>query len=239
MRAYLALLRRDAEQLSRSWLVRAWIVLLAAPAGFLVVVAAREGELASETLAAYLAAVLAPLSWIAVSILSASAINGEAGSVADAVLSRSVTRGEYVWSKITARLGVCLGVYFAVAAPFVYLVRRFAAADDTTTLGVVGGVTMVAALLAFLASYGIGLSAILRSPQIAIMGALITAVASGVLLQFLGLRWMSTTAVLDGLPETFRGETGVADQLRVLIVFVALSAAALAASVWHFRRRDL
>ncbi len=239
MRAYLTLLRRDLGQLGHSWLVRAWLVLLAAPAGFLVVVAAREGELASETLAAYLAAVLAPLSWIAVSILAASAINSESGIIADAILSKSVTRGEYVWSKITARFGVCLGVYFAVVVPFVYLVRRFAAADDTTVAGVLGGVAMVAALIAFLTCYGMGLSAIFRSPQIAIIGAMLTALASGVLLQFLGLRWMSTTAVLDRLPETFRGETGVGDQLRVLIVFGALSVAALASGVWHFRRRDL
>ena len=64
-------------------------------------------------------------------------------------------------------------------------------------------------------------------------------VFSGVALQFLGLTWMSTTAVLTALPETFRGETAVWDQVRVLGVFSSLTAASIAASLWLFRTRDL
>ena len=65
MRAFLAILRYDVDQLSRSWLVRIWVLLLVAPALFLIVVAANEGEQASEVLAACIAAVLAPSSGLA------------------------------------------------------------------------------------------------------------------------------------------------------------------------------
>jgi hypothetical protein len=64
-------------------------------------------------------------------------------------------------------------------------------------------------------------------------------VSSGVLLQFLGLSWMSTTAVINELPNTFRGNTPVWDQIRVLMIFPALTALALAYSLWAFRRKDL
>ena len=239
MEAYFALLRRDLQQLTGSWLLRGWVVLLAAPAAFLVVVAAREDELASETLAAYVAAVLAPLSWIVISFLAGTAVSGEASVVADAILSKSVTRSEYIWAKITSRLAVFLTVYVAVVVPFAYLIDRYATTNDTSVAGVVGGVLVVGILLVFLTSFGIALSTVFRSSQLAVVVALLAVAVSGAVLQFLGLKWMSTTAVIGELPETFRGETPIADQVRILVVFTALSAAAVAFGVWVFERRDL
>src|SRR5690606_16535757 len=104
MQAFLAILRYDLSQLTQSWISRIWIPLLVAPALFLVIVAASEGELASETLAAYLVAVLMPLSAVAVAVLTAGSIAGEAQIIADGILSRSVTRTEFVSAKIVARL---------------------------------------------------------------------------------------------------------------------------------------
>ncbi|MGE3855411.1 MAG: hypothetical protein AB7G21_00490, partial [Dehalococcoidia bacterium] len=96
MQAFLAILRYDLGLLTRSWITRIWLPLLVAPALFLVAVAANEDELASETLAAYLAAVLIPISGLAVAVLSSSAVSGESGIIADGILSRSVTRSEYM-----------------------------------------------------------------------------------------------------------------------------------------------
>lgn len=238
MQAYLVLLRLDLEQLSRSWLVRLWVLLLVVPGVFLVVVAANEEELASETLAAYMAAVLAPLSWIVVSILAASAISGEAHIIAD-ILSKSVTRSAYMWAKITARLGVFLTVYFGVSVPIAYLTARYGLQNDTSIGGIAGGLLMVASLFAFLAALGIALSTMFRNVQFAVLGVLLSVLISGVGLQFLGLNWMSTTAVIDNLPQTFRGETDGWEQVRVLVVFSALTVAAMASGMWYFRRKDL
>ncbi len=239
MQAYLALLRLDLEQLSRSWLVRLWVLLLVVPGAFLVVVAANEEELASETLAAYMAAVLAPLSWIVVSILAASAVSGEAHIIADSILSKSVTRRAYMWAKITSRLGVFLTIYFGVSVPVAYLTARYALQDDTSIGGIAGGLLMVASLFAFLAALGIALSTVFRNVQFAVLGVLLSVLLSGVGLQFLGLNWMSTTAVIDDLPQTFRGETDSWEQVRVMVVFSALTVAAMATGMWYFRRKDL
>ena len=76
MQAWLHLVRIDLGELGRSWPARAWALLLAAGAAYLAVVAARERELASETLGFYMQAGLAPLSWLAVSYLAASAVSG-------------------------------------------------------------------------------------------------------------------------------------------------------------------
>ena len=114
MQAFLAILRYDLGQLSHSWLVRIWVALLIVPAVFLIVVAANEQELASETMAAYVGAVLVPLSGLAVAVIASAAVSSESAVIADSILSRSVTRTEYLWAKIVARIGVTLTVYFAV-----------------------------------------------------------------------------------------------------------------------------
>lgn len=238
MQAYLYLLRLDMEQLARSWLVRVWILLLAGPAGFFVVVAANEGELASETLAAYMAAVLAPLSWLVVSVLSASAVNGEANIVADSILSRSVTRRAYIWSKITARIAVFLAVYAAVTVPLAYLMLRFAVRDATVE-GIAWGLLTVASLLVFLAAFGIALSSIFRNMAAAVLTVLLTTVVSGAVFQFLAVDWMSTTGVVGGLPEVFRGEASAGEQLRVLLVFGALAVLVTIPGTIYFQRKDL
>ncbi len=238
MRTFLYLLRLDVEQLARSWLVRIWVVLLAVPAGFFVVVAANEQELASETLAAYMAAVLAPLSWLVVAVLSASAVSGEANVIADSILSKAVTRRVYIWSKISARLAVFLGVYTAVTVPLSYLVLRFAVRDATVE-GVVWGLLTVASLLIFLAMFGLALSAMLRNMLAAVLTVLVTTVLSGAVFQFLSLDWLSTTAVVGGLPETFRGEPTVWEQVRVLLVFGVLAVVAIVSGITYFQRRDL
>lgn len=238
MQAYLYLLRLDMEQLARSWLVRVWVLLLAGPAGFFVVVAANEGELASETLAAYMAAVLAPLSWLVVSVLSASAVNGEANIVADSILSRSVTRRAYIWSKITARIAVFLAVYAAVTVPLAYLMLRFAV-RDATVAGIAWGLLTVASLLVFLAAFGIALSSIFRNMVAAVLTVLLTTVVSGAVFQFLAVDWMSTTGVVGGLPEVFRGEASAGEQLRVLLVFGALAVLVTIPGIVYFQRKDL
>lgn len=238
MQAFLAILRYDFGQLTRSWISRIWVPLLVIPAFALVFIANSESELASETMAFYIWSVMAPVSALAVAILSSGAISGESTIISDSILSRSVTRTEYVAAKIISRVGFTLAVYLAVVVPFAYLVIRYAA-SDTSTGGVVIGLMMIAAMLVFLAAFGIAMSVTMSSVLPAVLVVLLVVTLSGAVLQFLGLTWMSTTAVIDQLPETFRGNTAAWEQMRVLGVFTILSAIALTSSVMLFRRKDL
>ena len=238
MQAFLAVLRYDLGLLARSWITRIWLPLLIAPALVLIAIAANESELASETLAAYIAAVLVPISGLAVAVLTSGAVSGEAGIIADGILSRSVTRTEYISAKVASRLGFALLVYIFVMIPFSYLIMRYAA-PDTSLGGVAVGLVIVALLLTFLGALGIAFSTLLPNVLLAVLALLLVVVLSGVVLQFLGLTWMSTTAVINNLPDTFRGDTPIWDLVRVFLVFSSLTVAAVFSSFWVFRRRDL
>ncbi|MBM4416657.1 MAG: hypothetical protein FJ035_10600 [Chloroflexi bacterium] len=238
MQAFLVLLRYDLGQMSRSWIARAWIALLVLPALFLVGVAASENELASQTMWAYIAAVLAPLSWLAVSIYSASAVNGESNVLADAILSKSVTRSEYLSAKLVSRVGFTIAIYFLVTLPLAGLLARYAA-PDTTALGVLLALVQVGAMLGFLAAAGILLSTLFRNSQLSILGVMALVLTSGPALQFLGLNAMSVTAILTELPATLRGEASAWSALRTVLFFGLLAVAAATAALWTFRRKDL
>lgn len=238
MQAFLAILRYDLSQLTQSWVSRIWIPLLVVPALFLVVVAATEDELASETLAAYVIAVLMPLSALAVAVLTAGAIAGEAQIIADGILSRSVTRNEFVSAKIVSRLGFVLIVYLAVMIPFAYLVIRYAEAD-VSYAGLLVGLFTAALLLTFLGALGLTLSTVMTNVMVSVLVLLLVVLVSGLTLQFLGLSWMSATAVLTHLAPTIRGETPAWDTFRVVFVFSGLTAVAVLATYSVFRQRDL
>lgn len=238
MQAFLAILQYDFVQLTRSWISRIWLPLLIAPAIFWVIVAENGSELASETMAFYVTTTLAPISALAVAILASGAISGESSIISDSILSRSVTRTEYVAAKIISRIGFTLIVYTIVVIPFTYLMFRFAV-DDASLSGVALGWLVLASLLTFLAALGITMSITMSAVLPAVLTVLLTVILSGAVLQFLGLSWMSTTAVIDNLPQTFRGETAVWEQLRVLTVFSLLSLIALIAGTFVFRHKDL
>ena len=238
MQAFLAILRYDLLQLTQSWVSRIWIPMLIAPALFLVVVAATENELASETLAAYVIAVLMPLSALAVAVLTSGAIAGEAQIIADGILSRSVTRTEFVSAKIVSRLGFALAVYLLVMLPFSCLIIRYSE-SDISYAGLLAALLTAALLLMFLGALGLTLSTVMPNVMVSVVVLLFVVLVSGLLLQFLGLSWMSTTAVLAELAPTIRGETAVWDTFRVLFVFSGLTAAALLTTYSVFRQRDL
>lgn len=238
MQAFLAILQYDLGLLIRSWITRIWIPLLVLPALGLVAVAANQDELASETLAFYLRVLLVPISALSVAVLSSAAISGESGIIADGILSRSVTRSEYIAAKVVSRLGFTAVIYMLVMIPFAYLVMRYAA-PDTSIPGVVVGLLTVCLLLTFLGALGITFSTLFSNVLLAVLGLLLIVVLSGFVLEFLGIPWMSTTAVVTALPNTFRGNTPIWDIVRVFLVFSSLTAAAIATSFWVFRERDL
>lgn len=238
MQAFLAILRYDLNLLTRSWIVRLWFPLLLGPAVFLVVVASTQNEVASETMGRYVAAVLLPISGLAIAILTGSAISGELSVISDGILSRSVTRAEYLWAKIASRIGFTIALYLLIMLPFSYLMTRYAISDATAS-GIAAGILEVGVLLIFFGALGILLSSTVQNTLFAVLIMLVFVLSSGLLFQFLGLNWLSTTAVVQDLPVTYRGNTPLWDHMRVVIVFSAFTIAALITAVWAFRSRDL
>src|SRR5271170_1665354 len=113
---YLAVLQSDVRQTQRSWVYRIW-VLASVVSGvsyliFHIGVHQKAGfvQPASTVLSDLLLwVVLGSVSLIAV--LTASSISGERGTVADAVLSRGISRYQYFFAKWHARLVTVIGTF--------------------------------------------------------------------------------------------------------------------------------
>jgi len=143
-----------------------------------------------------------------------------------------------VAAKVVSRLGFAMSIFMLVMVPFTYLIVRYAAAD-TTYAGIIFGLFTVMLLLIFLGSLGMMLSTVMTNVLVSVLVLLVAVLASGLILQFLGLNWMSTTAVLTELAPTFRGETPAWDTFRVVVVFAGLSAVLVMSTFAVFRARDL
>jgi len=90
--------------------VRIWLGLTAVLALITILTAPSDGVPASEALANLLATY--PLIWSTFAIVvSGGAVSSEAGVVADSILSKAVTRYEYILAKVTSRLITVLGIF--------------------------------------------------------------------------------------------------------------------------------
>ena len=239
MQAYLAILRYDVVQLAHSWLLRTWIALLVVAAAFFVAVAASQEEKASETLAAYVIAIVAPVSALAVAIIGGTSVSGEAAIASDSILARSVTRTEYVAAKVTSRLLIAAAVLVAVMACVSHLILRYSSESDASPAGVIAGSLMLTAMLVAILAAAIALSTFLRnsffSALIALAGSALIAGA----FYFVGLTWLSSWGVFSHLAATFRGETAMWREIAVVAAYGLVAVLGVAAAFTVFRRRDL
>jgi len=112
--AWTALIKADLLALSKSWVLRGWLIALAATQFFGLMMAVMGNRMqpvpASTVVSGALLGFL--LVWSAVIVvLSAGSISLEADIVSDSVLSRSCTRTQYITAKLAARLLVVLAIY--------------------------------------------------------------------------------------------------------------------------------
>ena len=118
---YWEVLQTDLRQTVRSWVFRLWVLMtvlaaggfllyrvgLQKEAGILQSASAQCGDLFRVMVVASLALVV---------VLAVSAISSEKGSVADAVLSRGISRHQYFLAKWHARLVAVTGTFALLAA---------------------------------------------------------------------------------------------------------------------------
>lgn len=238
MQAFLTILRYDFQQLSQSWVSRIWIIVLTIPAIFLIFLANYKNEFASETMAFYTATVLMPASGLAIAVLSASSINGESGIIADSILSRAITRSEYVCAKILSRMGFILVTYSIVIVPFSYFILRYGV-NDTADSSVFMGWIIVGAILTAVAAFGILMSVLFANLLPAVLLVLLIVSLSSALMQFLGLDLLSISTIIQGLPEIFRGETITSDGMQIIMIFLILTFVLIFPAIFLFGKKDL
>jgi len=167
MMPFLAILRHEFRSLYRSWLVILWFVasliwtLLAIGAGW---AALEKPPLIAALLGPYLI-----FPWcIVVMLLSISPVTGaRLEALADGILSRPVTRYEYLLASWLARVLLALAVFLVVIVPAVCLVafaNRPGLNQEVTLYGTTASLCVVSLVLTFLVSLSFFVGTLLKSP---------------------------------------------------------------------------
>jgi len=152
---YVAILRHDLRSLWQSWLVRLWLGASALLTLMLVGsnwTQFRDGTLIASFLFPYL---VFPWFFVVVALGVGPVSGSRSEALADGILSRPVSRCEYLLATWSARVVLVLSVYLVVTVPAVVLVilaRRPVPEDTVTVYGIVTALGVVGLVLTFLVS---------------------------------------------------------------------------------------
>jgi ABC-2 type transport system permease protein len=247
---YWAVLQTDLRQTARSWVYRLWVLMLVLAAGgyvaFKLGAARKAGEFQPASVqTGDLLRALAVGSLSLVSLLAVSAVSSERGTVADAVLSRGISRYQYFLAKWHARTVMVLATFtllsLAVLGTYAVAFGESVTGGGTnlTGYGAVAGVAVLAAGLCVVVSWGVTI------------GAVANGTVTGVTLFWIAL--FGGLAALSQLPADYPTPDRMLDELRRVLSgsyppaavgeFVAgaavLSAAAGAVGLVGFGRKDV
>lgn len=211
--------------------------MLTAGLALVTITAAMHEGPASEALAGLLSAY--PLLWSTVAILiSAGAVSSEAGVVADSILSKAVTRYEYILAKMVARLLTVVGLFVSVAIPAAVLIGRVEGSDLART-GVVWSIVLIAAILALITSLAVTFSTLFNRTLVAVVVTWFLWYISNFIFAVLEIEEFSPVHVVEQLPLMLQGDYHAPDLWRTLALFSGTAGAVISLAVQHFARKDL
>jgi len=172
MMPFLAIFHHDLRGLWQSRLVRLW--LGAAALLTFVLVGANWSQFRDGTLIASLLFPYLVFPWFfVVVVLGVSPVSGSrTEALADGILSRPVSRSEYLLATWSARVVLVLGLYLMVTVPAIVLVvlaKRPVPEDMVTVYGIVTSLGVVGLVLTFLVSLGFLMGTLIRKPLLAVV----------------------------------------------------------------------
>jgi hypothetical protein len=217
MTAVRALINAESVAIQRSWLVRIWVGFALVTSVLPVLFVTDQQEAVSEVIGAWLSIYFVASAIIA-AILGAGSIAQDAEVAADTVLTRAVTRWDYVSAKLLSRLGSVVLVHVAATLPLLFFARRFGL-DDATTGGLIMATLVTGLMLVFVTTLGVAFGTALRNMIAAVVLIMVVFSAQGFIFDFLNLEFLSSTAVLNNLPVMIRGELGAWEQWRIALAF--------------------
>lgn len=215
-----AITTHELRSLVSGWLVRLWF--LAAAIGALLVVFGNWPKTESALLISTLLASFLVFPWFFVVVaLGISPVTGSRlEALADGILSRPVTRFEYLLAALLARVALVWGVYLAVTVPGAVLVacaKRPVPDDGVTLYGVIVALCVVALVLAFLVALAFCLGTMLRNAMLATAVLVFVWLPANVALDTFSLKEFSPLSLSRSMPSLLRtpwnddgsAETGV------------------------------
>src|SRR5437588_275380 len=161
---YWAVLQADVHQTLRSWVYRFWVLAtILATVGYLLYRWGVYREAGIVTPASNVVSDL--LRWTILGsvtlivALTAGSISAERGTMADSVLSRGISRYQYFFGKLHARLALVLLTYLLQAGLALGASYYMLHSEAMTIHGSLAAMLVVAALLVFVVTFGVSVSA--------------------------------------------------------------------------------
>jgi ABC-type transport system involved in multi-copper enzyme maturation permease subunit len=203
----LAILTHELSVLTTSWLVRLWLV--AAVVGTFLVVAGNWASMQSAPLVASVMFSFLVFPWfLVVIVLGISPVTGtRLDALADGILSRPVTRHEYLFAALLARILVVLGVFVVVTLPAVVLIvfaKRPVSADGVTFYGVASALVIVSLVLTFLVTLAFFAGTLLRNALLAAVVMVFVWFPVNLILHTFSLEEFSPISLSQALPTLLR-----------------------------------
>jgi hypothetical protein len=231
-----ALINAETLAIQRSWLVRMWVGFALVTSALPVLFVTDDEETVSEIIGGWLSLYFIASAIIA-AILGAGSTAQDNDVAADTVLTRAVTRWDYVSAKLLSRLGSVVIVHVAATLPLLFFARRFGL-DDATTGGLIMATLVTGIMLLFVTTLGVAFGTVLRNMIAAVVVIMIVFSVQGFIFDFLNLEFLSSNAVLADLPVMIRGEMGSWEQWRIALAFGAASLGLAAIAGLVFDQRE-
>ena len=207
MMPYLAILRHDLRTLWVSRLVRLWLVATVILTLMLAVSnwsKFQDAPLIASLLFPYL---VFPWFFVVV-VLGVSPVSGSrAEALADGILSRPVSRCEYLLATWSARVVLVLSVYLVVMVPAIVVIalaKRPVPQDTVTVYGLISALGVVGLVLTFLVSLGFLVGTLLRKPLLAVVVLIFVWYPISLILSFFSLEELSPISLSQALPTQLR-----------------------------------
>jgi ABC-type transport system involved in multi-copper enzyme maturation permease subunit len=208
-----AIFKHELGGLLASWLVRLWFV--ATVVWTLLALAASWGSLQTAPM---LQAMLFPylvFPWfLVVMVLGISPVTGSRLDwLSDGILSRPITRWEYLFASWAARVIAVLAVYLAVIVPVTLLAvfaKRNVAEDQVTGYGLLATLTAVSLIQIFQVTLGFLVGTLLRRPMLAAVVLVFTWLPVNLVLSTFSLEQFSPWTMYQAVPSLLRTPWSVA-----------------------------
>jgi hypothetical protein len=148
--------------------------------------------------------------WVLIAmILGISPVTGSRlDALTDGILSRPITRYEYLLACWAARACAVLAVFFVATLPFITIVffatKRPVAEDTVTVYGLLSSLALVSLVLTFLVSLGFLAGTLLRRPLVAAMLLILTWFLVSGILDVFALEEFSPISLGRALPVALR-----------------------------------
>ncbi len=169
--------------------------------------------------------------------ISASAVSSEAGEFADSIMSKSVTRFDYLFAKFSSRIIYVLAVFGAISFVLVGLSLELDK-NNYQTDGLAYSILLVTLALVMLTTLGVSLSTLAPNTIISIVGLLVIWYFMTFFFPAIGLGVLSPSNISDELSKNIQGIWNK-DEWETVVGYGVIALAALGLSTVYFYFKDV